>query len=473
MQCAAAVVNQNSNWRWSRCRGPVFKDHVTIQNEMKHLSRSYKEGTRKRRILSLVVLLLLTFGTFRFFPEMAVIQESWYMICFLYFFVYLRQQSKDQRKLSAFEIYLIALVVIVPVLSAVSAWREFGQPIVIGLLRQRGMIGIAAVLFCMRALRMRFFTLSEVKAALLILAWGTAFVWVFMRTLLNAADYVDYSNNPGFVGEGDVPRFVLQEYFIVFGVLYYALRGLRTGKAKNYLLALLLLPAAYNDVGGRQMTIALLLSFLFFVVRWTELTRLLVTLPATLLAITALLGLLYFVKPQMMADRFSQFRDAFVVAFTGEPGENGSANGRISQVLFAIDGIEKHPLLGNGALSGQWEGGAQEVFGQRFYADDIGLIGAIYTYGFCGLILFSIQYWLLVRRVNSLTSESNNSLIDGLKGFVLYTLFVSLGTGLFVFSSVVSLFCVMVICSIADGSGFLKAGSALMTGPRMSNGSPA
>jgi hypothetical protein len=314
------------------------------------------------------------------------------------------------------------------------------------------MILITAVLFCMHGLRKGFFRLSEVKSALMILAWGTAILWVFMRIALNPADYVNTVNYVGFVGEGDPHRFVLQTHFIIFGVLYYALRGLRTGRTRNYLLALLLLAGAVDIMGGRQMTIALLLTFVFFMVRWLKLKRLLIQLPAVAIGIGLLVGILYLVVPQTVTERLGQFQDAFTVAFTGEGEavEDPSALGRIPQVLFAIDGIQEHPLFGHGEISVQWEGGVQSALGARFYGGDIGLIGVVYNFGFFGLILYSWQYWFAVRAVNNLPPESNTAFLDATKGFLLYTVFFSLGTGLFIFQAAISLFFVMLLRSMAS-----------------------
>jgi hypothetical protein len=409
------------------------------------------------------------FQTFQFFPGISSIQEAWFVLCFLFLvFAYPRLRSREHRKLDAFEWYAFTLLVIAPVMSAVSSWSVFGQPIVYGLATSRYMTSIAAVLFCMQALRKRTFTLSEVKAALLTLAWGTAILWVFMRIALNPADYVNTTNYIGFVGEGDPHSFVLQAHFIIFGVLYYALRGLRTGRGMDYVLALLLLAGTVDKTSGRQMIFALLLSFLFFEVRWTKLKRLLITVPVTLLVIASLVGLLYLAMPQTMTERLGQFQDAFDVAFTGEGVDDPSATGRIPQVLLAIDGIQEHPLFGHGEISHQWEGGVQSVLGARFYANDIGLIGTVYAYGFLGVILFAWQYWFAVRAVKNLPPESNTALLDAVKGFLLYTVLFSFGTGMFIFQAAISLFFIMLLRSIASEDHSDGLTSEMKTQPLLS-----
>jgi hypothetical protein len=433
------------------------------------LPRSHKPGIRPGRVSYLVVILLLMFQTVQFFPGMAAIQEVWYVFCFLYLvFGYTRLKSREHWKLDGFEWYLITIIAVVPIMSALCSRSEFGQPIAYGLVRERAIISIAAVLFCMTALRRRLFTLTEVKAALLTLAWGTAILWAFMRIALNPADYVNTANYIGFVGEGDEHRFVLQTQFIVFGVLYYALRGLRTGRARNYLLGLLLLAGAVDKVGGRQMILALLATFLFFAVLWTNLKRLLILLPAIAMGIGLIVGLLYFAMPQTVTERLGQFRDAFLVVFTGEAVEDSSATGRIGQVLIALDSIVERPAFGSGEISAQWEGGVQSAIGARFYGNDIGLIGAVYTYGFFGLVLYSGQYWFALRAVKNLPPASINPLLDSSKGFLLYTVLFSIGTGMFVFQAAESLFFVMLLRSMASKGRSEERTGEIKTQPLLS-----
>jgi len=410
--------------------------------------RSQQESIRPRRVFYLVVLLLLIFRTFYFFPGMSGIYELWNVICFLYLvFAYPLLKSREHWKLDGFEWYVIALIAIVPIMSAVCAQSEFGQPILYGLLTERSMVAVAAVLFCMHRLRIGFFRLSEVKSALMILAWGTAIFWIFMRIALNPANYVSSTRPGGFVSEAEPYWFVLPAQFILIGVLYYALRGLRTGKIRNYLLALLLFTGAVDKASGRVMILALLVTFLFFAARWLKLKRLLILLPAMAVGSGLLVGFLYLAAPQIVTDRIGQFQAAFTVAFTGEASDDPSANGRIPQVLLAAEGIQKRPFFGSGSISAQWEGGYRDTLGARFYPEDIGLIGAVYNFGFIGLIFFASQYWFAWRAVKGRLPESNSALSDAAKGFIFYTL---LGSTMFIYHITTTLFFIMLLRFMAS-----------------------
>lgn len=60
---------------------------------------------------------------------------------------------------------------------------------------------------------------------------------------------------------------------------------------------------------------------------------------------------------------------------------------------------EQWPLFGffgNGVLSSMWKGGYESFYG-RFHPSDIGVLGVIFVYGFCGILMFFTQMIYLVR----------------------------------------------------------------------------
>lgn len=80
----------------------------------------------------------------------------------------------------------------------------------------------------------------------------------------------------------------------------------------------------------------------------------------------------------------------------------------------------------------------------------IGVIGAVYTFGFVGLILFGWQYWFGVRAVKGLPPERNTAFLDASKGFLLYTV---IGSTIFIYHAATTLFFVMLICYMTDARG--------------------
>jgi hypothetical protein len=401
------------------------------------------------RVAALAVLLIMTAQTFDPYPGFSPLEEAWKLLCLLYLiFAYPWLRSPGRPRTTSFEWYVLLIIAIVPVWSGLCAKNEFGQPILYGMLAVRSVVLMAGVLFIVRSLRDRLFTVRQVETALLVVVWSLAFLYTFMRSFLNPNAYTSYV---GFAMPGvDGAHFKLQPDFILFGVLYYALRGFRTSRISDYLLAIILLATVLDRYGGREMILALLLSFLVLVFRWTKARRLFIVIPEVALGLTAIVGTVYLVMPTATAARMQKFSDAFAVVGTGAPGGDASANTHFMEALYSLPAIAKHPILGNGRLSNQWGGGGDEVRGEHFYPEDVGLLGVLYQCGVFGLILFGWQYWFAARAAKNLPHAVANPLVDAVKGFLLYNLFVSFGGSTFVFEAALVLTFVAMLRFLAD-----------------------
>jgi hypothetical protein len=391
-----------------------------------------------------------------YFPGFSPIQEAWNLLCMLYLaFVYPWGSAKPGKSITAFDLYMLALIVVDPVVSAVNAWREFGQPILYGLLTERRIALIACVLFFTRALRRRSITLREVEKALLILAWGTMILFRIMRTVIDPSKYADYIGFAAPVADGF--ELSLPVFFALFGVLYYAFRGFQTGRTRDYMLALLLLGGSLSGLGWRQQVLTLLLTFFFFACRWTNWRRLLVLLPQMLLGLALLVWLLFATMPETMTEQFGRLQDAFTAVLTGERVEDASATGRIVESYFALEGIAKHPIIGNGNLSNQWQGGAQLEQGAYFYWVDVGTIGVLYFLGIFGVILYASQYWFVLGPVKKLPPGVHTPLMDATKGFVFFGAVYSITSAFCVAEPVIALFFIALLRGFANEVSSLES----------------
>jgi len=388
----------------------------------------------------LAVFFPLTFGTFRYFPGAGALYEFWFIVCAAYLLVgFALWNRREGRKATVGEWYIIALAVLVPVISAIAAWSAFGQPLIYGILAQRKLAVLAAVLFYGQSLRKGIFTLRESLVALLALGWVTLALNILIRALLKPASFADVAGI-GFVsGPGPDAFFHLPGEFITFNLIYYALRGFRTGRPIYYLLCLILFADNFGGAGSRAKILSILVAFVILVVRWGSARRIFILIPKLLLGFGFILGLIYLAAPDVVIGRLNSFQDAFTVALTGEAVEDASATARIGEIVVALPGIALHPIIGNGALSYQWEGGSQSILGEYFFPDDIGLYGVVWEFGVIGLVLFSFQFWFAFRAVRNTSSKQYSSITDATLGYLIYLLFHSITTGLFVYGVEVSL----------------------------------
>lgn len=398
---------------------------------------------------ALALALMMSFKFFQFFPGMSYVHEAWMMLCFLIvLLIYPFWKIRSGLQFSWFEIYLLILMFADVLLATWRAHDVFGQPLMFGILAQRGVMLTAIWLVLMLAMRSRAVQLEDIEAVMVSLAWGTFSLYVVMGLFLNPSNF---ANVNGFVTQampGTAPTFIVQNFFILFGVFYYALLGMRTNQAKYYLAAAILFPITLGG-SGRGLLVCTAGTLLYFLYRLRGMRK------ATIAAVkfgcvTAALAVIFSaIYPTQFSQRVAGFSDAFTVLFTGTTTQDVSSNARIFETLTALPYIQQHPILGNGVISHQWQGGNEGALGAYFFADDIGVIGVVFSYGALGLLLYLVQYRFSWRAAKSLPGSFHSPLLDATKAFIVYSAIYSLPTGMFVWSASVTLFFVALLRGIA------------------------
>lgn len=407
-----------------------------------------------RGVLALV--LLLAFRTVQSFPGMTAVQEGWFGLSWLLLFLaWVPWKIATGFRVYSIEIYALLLLATGVFMAAWGAWRVFDQPWPYGIVAERGLGTLGVWLLLFEALRRNRIRLADVNGALLFLAWGTFVLYSAMRLFLNPASFASYG--VGFVtfSIDRVASFKLAPYFILYGVFYYALRGIRGRRTSDYILAAALFLFGALGLTERWLTLTTVLTILFFLFRWRPFSQFAGALIKLALVAGAGLAITLFVDPNFVAQRESKFADAFMVVTTGAEGADSSANARLLETVMVIPYIERHPLIGNGVLSHQWQGGSHAMLGDMFYESDIGVIGVVYSYGLIGLLIFAMQYGFAFRSARRLGPEISDPIVDAVKGFVFFTAMYSVTTGIFVWDVPITFFFVILLAAIEINSGQL------------------
>ncbi len=423
--------------------------------EPHHVHKSSYNRTIPKRYLrytSLALFFILAFRIFQYFPGMQKANEIWIIIISLFLAMpYFSWKVRLVWRFSLFEIYTLFIIFFIPVLSGLTAWREFGQPVIYGFLTERNMIIGGSALALIYSLRRGLVYISDIEKVLKILAWSTFVLYIFIDVLFDPAQFSHYHG--GFVGGGIFEDFTFKfdTLFIIFGFFYYIFQGFRRKSLKLYFFSFVLLAYLVIGGGGRSLLLSVLLAYAFFIYRWSSFTRLVVLLPKIVISGLIMLLLVYLINPEYIFNLISKFLDAFTVVFTGQRSGDVSANARLVETAIAIPYILKHWLLGNGSISNQWHGGYEGVMGAYFFPSDIGIIGVIYLYGFLGMTLFSIQFLFAYRFSKQIAKYKLQSpLIDATKGFLFFYAIHSLVTGKFVHYSAVSMTFVSILAFITS-----------------------
>lgn len=387
----------------------------------------------------LAIALPFSFLTFQYFPGLPLVYESWFIFMALaLLLVYLPHRYRQWRQVSNFEIYVILLAISIPVWSALAALEEFGQPLLYGLLAQRGMILVAAVpLFTQMSLDRNWIRIKDIEIVLVGLAWGTLLLYLTMILLLEPSSYFE-AYGLGFVsGSGPGAQFKFDVIFIVFGFYYYGFRGLRRRMWQDYLWTAVFFLFILTVIRGRSLLLALLGVYLFLTIVWTpNKAKLIALVPKIILSLGFLWMLLTFIAPDFTQSLSTKFTDAFTVLFTGEMTDDASANSRIEQTLVATPYILKNWLFGNGLVSAQWSGGIATVIGAYFHPDDIGIVGMLFLYGFAGTTFFTGQFIfasIFAKQATKISHPGQTIFIRALIALITFLALRSLATAQFAF----------------------------------------
>lgn len=415
----------------------------TLANER---SVSGRKGLRSKWII-LGCLFLLSFDTFKYFPGMSSFSTVWLAILAIsLLLVYLPYKSIRYNYFDSFELYIIAMILVVPIYVGMMAAIRFGQPVVYGVLSQRWILDAAVALFVCVGLQGGRLSLRDIERTLLICAWVLLALYMTIYLVMDPAKFASYE---GFVGGGGVHEyeFKFDNTLIVFAFLYYSFKGYRSKSFHRYAAAAVFLAYLILVVGGRSQILAALGASAFFVVRWGSSARRLTFVPKAIVSAIALGLLLFAVAPNYMEGLTSRINSAVSVVISGQLGDDVSANARVIESAIAAPYVKRHWLAGNGSISHQWHGGYGEVLGGYFYPSDIGILGTLFVYGLLGLMAFMLPLgWAFSasRRMRKLGIHT--PLADALFGFLLYGVVRSLVTGELVWSAATYWTFIIILC---------------------------
>lgn len=131
-----------------------------------------------------------------------------------------------------------------------------------------------------------------------------------------------------------------------------------------------------------------------------------------------ILGVSWFMVPEFYIQQYERFHALLFEAAAG-PGV------RDRTIATIIDAISANNFFGMGALSLQWNGGFSRVYNPHFYLSDVGIFGVYHRYGFLTPLVVLVFYggfiWIMRQCKNkgSLLAALQLSFVFGMMNFVL------------------------------------------------------
>lgn len=388
----------------------------------------------------LLIVFIFSFQLFDNFPfvrtaHLAEIPVFLFLSVFAVF--YYGRAVYEKRSFSPTEI-LLACLLCLPLVSAVSAWVSFDQPILAGFLTERRWVRAVAGFFVFQLLFSYQISWKTLHRLFLLLAFGSLLIylsiWFFLKPDSLAGGFF-FVNVPS---KG--MRLRITPVFVIWGAIYYALGWIRSNstipRLTNSVFAVLMVGYVVFIYKSRAAIIVLAVVLAWMAVLKAERGRKVRTLIAPSLLVMFVIGAIWVARPQVLRRQLSGFTVIATSVCAGDGELDASLANRLSQGTVAWWSVSRSArtlLFGNGRLSRRWGGEPSQSFG-HFYPMDIGWLGIVFLYGIFGFVLVNLSFLMAWKFSRKDMVGNKDVFLNSLKWWMVYLFFRSILNGISVAS---------------------------------------
>ena len=356
-------------------------------------------------LLAYTLLFLVYTSTFRVFATLPLetlhqsLSTFAILILSVYYIFSIFLNLKNNR-ISKLDILMFTFI-LVNFLAAYKGHEVFGQPYYYGIMAQRSvMLSISGILL-VSLLNKGLITINQVEKSFLYLSLTLLFIFYFFFLFVNPvkftdAEFVAYSPIRGY-------RYRFQFALVIMLLFYSLFKVSHEQKNRFVIVALLILFYLIYFLQSRTTLVVLAITILIYFVRnftlKEKIKKALIYGGIGLTAFAIFITLGY----TSLIDKYQILYQNVFNVFQGESPDEASSAVRFMEFNTALDYIQKNPLLGNGFISNQWNGGWHDILGY-FYPVDIGILGNIFVFGIIGTLLIYLPYYFsltMSREINS------------------------------------------------------------------------
>lgn len=297
---------------------------------------------------------------------------------------------------------LMWLFILVNFLAAYKGHEVFGQPYYYGIMAQRSVLLSISGILIVSMLNKGMITIRQVERSFLFISLTLLFVFYFFFLFVNPvkfnyAEFVAYSPIRGY-------RYRFQ-FALVIMLLFYSLFKVSHDKKNRFaIVALLILFYLIYFLQSRTTLVVLAITiFIYFIRNFSMKEKLKNTLlygGIGFILVTILFTLGY----TSLFDKYQILYQNVFNVFQGESPDEASSAVRFMEFNTALEYIKKNPILGNGFISNQWNGGWHDILGY-FYPVDIGILGNVFVFGILGTVLIYLPYYFSLTMSREVTSN--------------------------------------------------------------------
>ncbi len=344
---------------------------------------------------------------------------------FLFFLLYMTDRLILKRRINFFDL-IILILLIVPIYSAFSAKREFGQPILMGILAQNYLLMYLAGTFIFYLVRIRWLTIESLKFSFLALGWIFLVLFTGTELFADPANYIDSE----FVRSKDTKGgyfFKYFTYFIAFGGMYHAVSFFFKKESLQLMLFMPFLIFMVLINNGRTDMVVFMATLGLIFVKHQSFKQFLVYSFYLIVGVSISIATLVVFFPTEATILWDMYSSYFTV-LTGQESDDNSATSRLLQIGLAMDFLLSNPdaiVFGAGKVSGNYDVPIMRLVNPV----DIGLVGLIFNHGLVGMVIMYSQFVFAYNFLGKIKSAAGDMFFMTLKYFMFMILIQSFFKG--------------------------------------------
>lgn len=314
------------------------------------------------------------------------------VVLFFFFYIIDLVLKKALKPIHLLGVFLCSM----PIIAAISANLEFGQPVIYGFLAQRDYFLILTPYVILYLLEIQVINLELLEKVFVKLSWIFLIAFYLVVIFVDPEPYI----KTGIVGYKEIKGgyiFRFQMVFILFGAIYYVVKSVSERKSIYLLYSSLFI--VYVVLIRQDRTIVLFMLLTIFILLFKNLSLRRILNLSLILGVLVSCVILY--GSLIKHDGISQLNDLYYQTYLTLAGEDipgQKVNVRWQELETAMKYIKKNPVWGSGELSKQWNNGFERL--GHFYPSDIGVFGVVFVYGIGGFLVACSQilYFIILNK---------------------------------------------------------------------------
>jgi hypothetical protein len=363
--------------------------------------------TKLHPLVAYTLLFLIYTSTFRIFATLPLesIHQSLSTFAILllsgYYLISLFLNFRQSR-ITRLDV-LMWVFIIVNFLAAYKGHEVFGQPYYYGIMAQRSVLLSLSGILLISLLNKGWITINQVEKSFLYISLSLLFIFYFFFLFVNPvkftdAEFVAYSPIRGY-------RYRFQFALVIMLLFYSLFKISHEQKSRFVVVALMIVFYLIYFLQSRTTLVVLAITILIYFARnFTLREKIRNTMIYGGLGFIAI-ALLFSLGYTSLFDKYHLLYQNVFNVFLGESPDEASSAVRFMEFNTALEYIQKNPLLGNGFISNQWNGGWHDLLGY-FYPVDIGILGNIFVFGIIGTLVIYLPYFFSLSMSRSV--KTNN-----------------------------------------------------------------